>query len=109
MLGFDVRTSELARFIPREKNHAPGLLGIPFKHSSYRLLPLQSSRADPRPASRRKSPALQSDYRVSRTPRGKYLQPSAPPQAEVSGHTDWRTLYCALRKRKSADFYGELH
>ena len=45
VLGLDVGTAELAGLVPREKDHAPGLLGIAFKHSLSRLLPLQSFRA----------------------------------------------------------------
>jgi hypothetical protein len=32
MLGFDIRTAELAGFIAGEKDYPPGLLRITFKH-----------------------------------------------------------------------------
>ena len=77
VLGFDVRTAELAGLIPREEDHSPGLLRIPFKHSSYRLLPLQCPGALLRPASRRSGPAPYLDYRFERYRRGDCPPPGA--------------------------------
>src|SRR5258706_13524037 len=36
VLGFDVRASELAGLIPREKNYPACFLGVAFKHRPYR-------------------------------------------------------------------------
>src|SRR6266700_930746 len=35
MFGFDVRRSELAGFVSREEDHAPGLFCVAFKHGYF--------------------------------------------------------------------------
>ena len=37
MLGFDIRASELAGLIPREKDYSASFLRVPFKHRPYRF------------------------------------------------------------------------